>query len=189
MRRPYTAVRFLDILRNIERRLPSAGIGTDVIVGFPGESDRDFEETVELIRAAPLSYLHIFPFSAREGTPAFSMRDTIPAPVIRERARALREVSREKNLAFRLRFTDRVLPALTLAEEEEMGESVVLTENYIHARIAGLKAPPNRLVDVRILDVQPESTAASIVHQPASGPEPSATPVDRCLVEEAIFRV
>jgi len=117
------------------------------------------------------------------------MRDAIPAPVIRERARALREVSREKNLAFRLRLTDRVLPALTLAEEEGMGESVVLTENYIHARIAGLKVPPNRLVDVRIVDVQPESTAASIVHQPASGPGPSATPVGRCLVEEAIFRV
>jgi threonylcarbamoyladenosine tRNA methylthiotransferase MtaB len=179
MRRPYTAARFVDILRDIERRLPSAGIGTDVIVGFPGENDRDFEETVQLIRTAPLSYLHIFPFSARKGTPAFSMSNTVPAPVIQERARLLRDVSREKNLAFRRRFTNTVLPALTLAEEEEMGESVVLTENYIHARIPGLRLPPNRLVDVRIMDVQPESTTASIVHQPAAGSHPPPVqPVD-----------
>jgi threonylcarbamoyladenosine tRNA methylthiotransferase MtaB len=163
MRRPYTAARFFDLLRHIEMKLPSAAIGTDVIVGFPGETDKDFEETVQLVRAAPLSYFHIFPFSAREGTPAYSMSDAVPARVIRERACALRELSREKNLAFRRRFVDRVLPALTLAKEEEMGESLVLTENYIHARIAGLKIPPNRLVDVRIVDVQPEGTAASIV--------------------------
>jgi threonylcarbamoyladenosine tRNA methylthiotransferase MtaB len=162
MRRPYTAARFVDLLRHIEMRLPSAAIGTDIIVGFPGETDEDFEETLQLVRAAPLSYLHIFPFSAREGTPAYSMTDPVPAPVIRDRASALRELSREKNLAFRRRFVDRVLPALTLAEEEEMGESAVLTENYIHARIAGLKIPPNRLVDVRIADVRLEGTAASI---------------------------
>ena len=163
MRRPYTAARFFDLLRHIEMRLPSAAIGTDIIVGFPGETDEDFEETLQLVRVAPLSYLHIFPFSAREGTPAYSMTDSVPAPVIRERASALRELSREKNLAFRRRFVDGVLPALTLAKEEEMGESAVLTENYIHARIPGLKIPPNRLVDVRIVDVRPEGTAASVV--------------------------
>ena len=70
MRRPYTAARFGELLRRIHRELPDAGIGTDVLVGFPGETDQDFAETCTLIEDLPLAYLHAFPFSPREGTEA-----------------------------------------------------------------------------------------------------------------------
>ena len=160
MRRPYTAARFEELLAYIRAQLPAAAIGTDVMVAFPGETDRDFEETCDLVRRSPLTYLHVFPFSAREGTDAYSMPDRVPPQAARERARALQQISLEKNLAFRRGFLGKVIPAITLAKEEAMGDAVVLTENYIHARIPAGILPPNRLIDVRIEDVRPDTTCA-----------------------------
>jgi threonylcarbamoyladenosine tRNA methylthiotransferase MtaB len=160
MRRPYTAARFLDLLEHIRSNLPTAGLGTDVLVGFPGETEKDFEETCNLICRSPLTYLHVFPFSAREGTDAYAMPGRISPRVIHEWARVLRDISGEKNLAFRRSYLGRNLPAITLAKEEEMGEGVVLTENYIHARIPACNVPPNRLINVRIEDAQPDATFA-----------------------------
>lgn len=162
MRRPYTAARFLDLLRHIQSELPDAGLGTDVLVGFPGETDQDFKETCDLIDNSPLTYLHVFPFSPREGTEAYSLPDRLPFKVIKHRLEIALELSRSKNLSFRRRFLGRVLPAITLAKEEDLGTSVVLTGNYIHARVKGLSAPPNRLVQVRIEEVLPATTYASI---------------------------
>jgi threonylcarbamoyladenosine tRNA methylthiotransferase MtaB len=163
MRRPYTATRFLDLLRYIRSELPSAGLGTDVLAGFPGETGADFEQTCEVVRQAPLTYLHVFPFSRRKGTDAFALPGQVSPAVIQQRTGVLREISREKNRAFRRSFAGRVLPALTLAREEESGESVVLTENYIHASVAGHDIPPNRLVRVRIDEVDEAHTRATIV--------------------------
>jgi threonylcarbamoyladenosine tRNA methylthiotransferase MtaB len=162
MRRPYTAGRFLDLLLHITESLPAAGLGTDILVGFPGETEKDFDDTCELVRKSPLTYLHVFPFSAREGTDGFAMDGQVPLRVIRERAGLLRNISREKNLEFRRRFLGKELPALTLAKEEEMGESVILTDNYIHAFAAANGVPSNRLVKVSIDRVDPDATHASI---------------------------
>lgn len=163
MRRPYTAARFRELLAYIQARLPDAGIGTDVLVGFPGETDRDFEETCDLIRESPLAYLHVFPFSPREGTLAFSMPDRISSQVMKRRLTSILEISREKSLSFRRRFIGRVLPAITLSREENLGTSLVLTGNYIHARVSGLSVQPNRLVDIQIEEVRPEATYAKIL--------------------------
>jgi threonylcarbamoyladenosine tRNA methylthiotransferase MtaB len=162
MRRPYSAERFLDLLHHIQANLPTVGLGTDVLVGFPGETDSDFEATCEIVRQSPLAYLHVFPFSPREGTEASTMPERIAPGVLRGRCHALRNISAMKNLAFRQRFAGQVLPAISLAIEEEMGESVALTGNYIHARIAGAAVPPNRVVNIRIDEVRPESTRATL---------------------------
>jgi threonylcarbamoyladenosine tRNA methylthiotransferase MtaB len=156
MRRPYTAARFGDLLGRIQDTFPDAGLGTDVIVGFPGETDRDFFETCALIQGSPLAYLHVFPFSPREGTDAFSMPGRVPSQVVKQRLVKLLGISRSKSLAFRSRFIGKVLPAITLAKEENLGASVALTGNYIHAQIPGLAAPPNCLVNIRI-EVRPDS--------------------------------
>lgn len=163
MRRPYTAARFLDLIQHIRACLPAAGLGTDVLVGFPGETGDDFDATCELIRKSPLTYLHVFPFSAREGTGAYAMPDQVPPRVLRKRCEILRGISAAKNLEFRRRFLGQVLPAISLAKEEEMGGSVALTENYIHARLAGPAAPPNHLINIRIDEVRPEGTRATRV--------------------------
>jgi len=162
MRRPYTAARFRDLLGRIHEKLPDAGIGTDVIVGFPGETDQDFAETCALVQDLPLAYLHVFPFSPREGTEAYSLPGSIASPAMKQRRGVLLEISRAKSLEFRRRFVGKVLPAITLAKEEELGSSVALTGNYIHARIPRFAAPPNRLVDIRVKEVLQNATYASI---------------------------
>jgi threonylcarbamoyladenosine tRNA methylthiotransferase MtaB len=163
MRRPYKAGRFLDLLHFIHDRMPDAALGTDVLVGFPGETDEDFEATCELVRKSPLAYLHVFPFSAREGTPAASMSGQLSPKTVRARGEILRVLSAARNLAFRSRFVGQVLPAITLAREEDMGNSVVLTENYIHALIAETGVPPNRLIRVRIDAAGADGTRATLV--------------------------
>jgi threonylcarbamoyladenosine tRNA methylthiotransferase MtaB len=168
MRRPYTAARFLSLVESIREALPFCGIGTDVLVGFPGESEEDFQRTCDLVRRAPLTYLHVFPFSAREGTPAFSFAPRVHPSVIHQRVATLRSISREKSLAFRRSLIGRELPAITLAKEEGMGDSTVLTENYIQARVAESLAA-NRLIAVRILDVLNEGTVAAVVERLEAG--------------------
>ncbi len=163
MRRPYTAARFVDLLEYIRARLPDAGLGTDVLVGFPGETEEDFEATCEVVRNSALTYAHVFPFSAREGTTAYTLPGHVRPGTIRERAAVVRNISRAKNHSFRAGFLGRTLKGITLATEEELGERVVLTENYIHARVAGTVPPPNRLVNVRIESVQRNTTHAIVV--------------------------
>jgi threonylcarbamoyladenosine tRNA methylthiotransferase MtaB len=165
MRRPYTPARFRELLHYIHGELPDAGLGSDVLVGFPGETDDDFAETCALLEEAPLTYLHVFPFSPREGTEAFSLPDRVPSPVVKLRLAKALEISRLKNLLFRRKFLGRVLPAITLANEENLGTSIVLTGNYIHARVPGLAVAPNRLIEIRIDDVRPDATYASVVSQ------------------------
>jgi threonylcarbamoyladenosine tRNA methylthiotransferase MtaB len=162
MRRPYTAARFLDLVLHIAQRIPAAGLGTDVLVGFPGESEDDFQKTCDLIRRSPVSYVHVFPFSARNGTDACGMTGAVPPEVIRDRAQAVRAISDEKNLEFRRRFVGSKLDAITLAREEALGESVALTGNYIHCRTSPGGPPPNRLIRVRIDRVGPRATFASV---------------------------
>jgi len=162
MRRPYTAGRFRELVEFIHGELPDAGLGTDVITGFPGETDDDFEETRRFIEETPFSYLHVFPFSPREGTEAFSLSGRIPSHVAKSRATEIISLGRAKNLEFRRRFLGRSLPAITLSKEEADGESVVLTHNFIHARVDGLSVPPNRFVDVRIKEVHGNFTLAAL---------------------------
>ena len=164
MRRPYKASRFRELVRFIHNEIPDAGIGTDVLVGFPGETDNDFLETCDLINALPLAYLHAFPFSPREGTEAYAMADRVPAETVKKRRDVLLGISRDKSLAFRRQFVGRALPAITLSREEERGSSIVLTGNYIHATVPAHSVPPNRLVEVRIEEVKPDKTLARICH-------------------------
>jgi threonylcarbamoyladenosine tRNA methylthiotransferase MtaB len=89
MRRSYRPAAFERVVGEIAALSPGACFGTDVMVGFPGETDEDFRETVGLLERLPFAYLHVFPFSPRPGTPAASMADPVPGPVARERAREL----------------------------------------------------------------------------------------------------
>jgi threonylcarbamoyladenosine tRNA methylthiotransferase MtaB len=162
MRRPYRAARVLELFRSIQEAMPDVGLGTDVLIGFPGESDEDFDETCEFIQNSPLTYVHAFPFSPRQGTEAFSLPGRISAPVMRERVSRILELSRTKNLEFRRQFLGKTLPAITLSREEDLGESVVLTSNYIHARVSGLALSPNRLMNIRIENIHGRLTKASL---------------------------
>jgi threonylcarbamoyladenosine tRNA methylthiotransferase MtaB len=93
MRRPYRPEQFAEVVRRVAAAVPGACIGTDVIAGFPGETDQDHRETLRLVEALPLAYLHVFPFSARPGTEAAALAGPVPGKVASERASRLRAVS------------------------------------------------------------------------------------------------
>ena len=112
MRRPYGPEVFARIVERLARTLTDPGIGADIIAGFPGEREADFEESVSLIRSLPLTYLHVFPFSPRPGTPAAAMKNQVPVPERDRRAGVLRELSREKTAAFHERHIGRTVQAL-----------------------------------------------------------------------------
>jgi threonylcarbamoyladenosine tRNA methylthiotransferase MtaB len=136
----------------VEAAGPEVTIGADVMVGFPGETDAEFNETVEFMRRLPFGYLHLFPFSPRPGTRAWALHEDDPvAPVvIDERIRVLRALAAEKAVAHRRRFVGQSIDALTLRtppDQAEAGKTASLTENYLPVTIEGRLAA-NRLVRV-----------------------------------------
>ena len=112
---PYEAV-----LMDLRRRSPDAALGADIIVGFPGETDEEFERTREFLERAPLTYFHVFPFSPREGTAAAEM-EPVDEAVKAERADVLRDLSRAKDLAFRAGFIGRELEAVVITRKGRGG--------------------------------------------------------------------
>src|SRR5437763_1748911 len=114
------------------RPKPLAAIGADVMVGFPGESDADFEESRSFIAELPFTYLHVFTFSARPGTPAAVLPNHVHGGVAGERNRVLRDLAAEKNRRFRESFVGGTLNAVTLAHHKGNADSTeALTDNYL----------------------------------------------------------
>jgi threonylcarbamoyladenosine tRNA methylthiotransferase MtaB len=135
--------------------MPQAAIGADVMVGFPGETDAEFDETRRMIEDLPFTYLHVFTYSARPGTPAADMPKQVPVQVGRERNRILRELAAEKKLAFMRSFVGKSIPAITLnvtgrGEDGEFTEA--LTDNYLKLRLRG-QHDANRWIRAHVLSV------------------------------------
>lgn len=141
MRRPYTLDGYRRLVDGIVERLPHASIGTDVIVGFPGEGDADFDRTCRYLSEAPLSHLHVFPYSDRPGTAASMMAGKVPGPVVRERGAAIRRIGAELSRRFQDAQVGTVRPGLTLDDG-----TLVVTDNYLKLRIA-----PGRARNERVL--------------------------------------
>jgi threonylcarbamoyladenosine tRNA methylthiotransferase MtaB len=130
MRRPYTLSYYRRLVDRIRERIPHASIGSDVIVGFPGESDEDFEQLDSYLAGAPLTHVHVFPYSDRPGTVATSMPAKVHGSVVRERATRLRNVARDLTRRFQRAQDGAVRPGLTIEDG-----SLVVTDNYLKVRI------------------------------------------------------
>jgi threonylcarbamoyladenosine tRNA methylthiotransferase MtaB len=147
MRRPYTRAYYSRLVERIRRRMPHASIGTDIIVGFPGETDADFAMLEAYLRESPITHVHVFPYSDRPGTAATALPDKVHGSIVRERAAIVRSIGRELNRQFHLMQHGTVRPGLTI----ENG-SLVVTDNYLKVRI-----PPgrdrNERVNVRVTSV------------------------------------
>ena len=148
MRRPYTLEYYSDLVGRIRRLIPHASIGSDIIVGFPGETDSDFACLAGYLEASPLTHLHVFPYSDRPGTPAAALPNRVHGSIVRERANRLRTISQQLSGRFRRSQVGAVHRALTLDDG-----SVVVTGNYLKVRI-----PPglarNEWIDVRLVSEQ-----------------------------------
>ena len=130
MRRPYTAKYYSALIDRIAGLMPYASIGSDLIVGFPGETDEQFEESVAFLRTLPLSHLHVFPYSDRPGTEASAIHPKVDGVVIRERGRRVREVGAEMARHFRSALAGSIRRALVVDD----GWSAV-TDNYVKVRL------------------------------------------------------
>ena len=144
MRRPYTLEYYRGVVEAIHARLPHASLGSDMIVGFPGETDEDFEANLNYLPGSRLTHLHVFPYSDRPGTAATSMREKVDGITIRNRGLRIRQIGAELTRRFHAAQTGTTRPALTLEDG-----TLVVTDNYLKVRV-----PPglarNQRVTVRI---------------------------------------
>ncbi len=151
MGRPYSPETFAGRVERIRRAMPDAAIGSDLLVGFPGESAAAFDATFCLIERLPLSYLHVFPFSPRAGTAAFDLPDRVPARTIKERCRRLRQLDQEKRRRFHERFIGRRLPVVVEGRREPNTRLLKgISSNYLPVLFAGPDTLKNAVVAVRV---------------------------------------
>jgi threonylcarbamoyladenosine tRNA methylthiotransferase MtaB len=157
MHRKYRPRHYADRAMKARELMPDAAIGADVMVGFPGETDALFEESRQFIQSMPFTYLHVFTYSERPGTPAATMPGAVPIRVRKDRNRILRDLASEKNLAFRETLLGREFTAVTLDPP-----GLALTDNYIKATL-DLPYTPNRLVRLRPRALTEQGVSAQLV--------------------------
>ncbi len=150
MKRNYTVKEYMDVVKKILKRRPDTAIGTDIITGFPTETEQKFENSLNNIKDIPFAYIHVFTYSEREGTSAVKLGDTVHPSEKKRRTNILRKISEEKNVAFRKRYLDKNLEVLIIGEKE--GKKIGLTGNYIHIKFDSDK-DINSISNVRLTEV------------------------------------
>ena len=161
MHRKYRPWHYAEKVEKIRTAMPDAAIGADVMAGFPGESDHLFEESRQFIAQVPFTYLHVFTYSPRPGTPAAEMEAQVPIRVARERNRKLRELAAEKNLRFRRTFLGQTLEAITLNRNHQ-GQTEALTDNFLKLQVQG-DHDPNRWIRASVRDVTEQGLSGNLV--------------------------
>ncbi|HEY1799991.1 MAG TPA: MiaB/RimO family radical SAM methylthiotransferase [Terriglobales bacterium] len=152
MHRKYRPWHYREKIEKIRAAMPTAAIGADVMVGFPGESEAEFSETRRMVEDLPFTYLHVFTYSARPGTAAAVLPNQVPAAVARERNRILRELAGGKKLAFMRKFLGSPVAAITLNGHDD-NHTESLTDNYLKLRLEG-SHPANRWISATIKHVE-----------------------------------
>jgi threonylcarbamoyladenosine tRNA methylthiotransferase MtaB len=156
MYRPYSPEYYADLLSLVRTRIPDAGIGADVMVGFPGETDEEFMATYDLIEKSPLTYLHVFPYSSRPGTVAANLPNPIPEHVSRFRARMLRDLIARKNESFRRGMVGREIEVLTL------DDGSAISSNFVRVQVP-VGVPQNKWIRVVVTGLQEDGLQASSI--------------------------
>jgi len=161
MRRRYTTADYRERVTRIIVAMPNAAIGTDVIAGFPGESDEEFERGFSYIESLPLAYLHVFPYSVRAGTTAAKFADRVPPAVIKRRAAALRELGEIKKRRFAAAAAGKRLKVLL--EKQDDGRLEGYSRNYVRVATAGPAGLVNHEVEVEVSFVQGVAVSGQII--------------------------
>lgn len=164
MGRPYDNAFFRKLILKIRQMLPDAAIGVDILVGFPGEDQIAFENTRRSIAELPVTYLHVFPYSPRKGTPAAAFPDHPDAAIVKERCREMRALGNMKKKEFYQRFIGKRLSVL--AEHRRDAESGMLkgvSSNYLTVLFAGEDALKNQICEVKIREILPGPRASGLL--------------------------
>lgn len=152
MRRRYKVAQFAELVHQISRAIPSVCIGSDVMVGFPGETERHFQEMVNMLEELPIAYLHVFRYSPRPGTAADRLEDTVTDRVKKERSVRLRELSRRKRHQFLQRFIGQDL-AVLYEKKTKLGLYRGLSDNYITVNVKSDAQIVNRIKTTRVTHI------------------------------------
>jgi threonylcarbamoyladenosine tRNA methylthiotransferase MtaB len=169
MHRKYRPWHYREKILKIRKAMPDAAIGADVMVGFPGESEAEFAETRCMVEDLPFTYLHVFTYSARPGTPAAEQSSQVPVAVARERSQVLREIAAAKKAAFVRSQLGMIVQAITLRSGD--GEfTEALTDNYLKMKIPG-RLEANRWIEVEVDDAEGEVLVGRVCARSAVGRE------------------
>jgi threonylcarbamoyladenosine tRNA methylthiotransferase MtaB len=157
MRRHYNVAAYRDLIARVVARMPQCGLGSDMLVGFPGETEAHFERTYHVVESLPLSYLHVFSYSSRPGTPAAKYADQVHPTAKKARSQRLRALGQAKKRAFAERFLGCTLDILLEGKRDKVRQLLSgLTENYIRVHVDAAEALVNQLVPVRLVAVEGE---------------------------------
>jgi threonylcarbamoyladenosine tRNA methylthiotransferase MtaB len=162
MRRPYTLAYYRRLVDRIRDHIPHASIGTDIIVGFPGETDDDFAVLEAYLRDSAITHAHVFPYSDRPGTAATELPHKVHGSIVRERANIVRGIGRDLNQRFQGAQHGTIRPALTIEDG-----SLVVTDNYLKLRIPAGRSR-NEWLDVRVCVAGGQLTGEPITTTPPS---------------------
>jgi threonylcarbamoyladenosine tRNA methylthiotransferase MtaB len=155
MNRTYSVGFYRRLIQTIHRQMPLAALGTDLIVGFPGEGEAQFQGTTKFLSEIPFSYIHIFPFSPRPGTSAAAFPDPVADKIKKERLQIIRAIDRQKRKTFIHHCLGKEFSALTLQPAQEKGWTKVLTENYLTVSIPG-RLIKNERIRIRLKALGPD---------------------------------
>jgi threonylcarbamoyladenosine tRNA methylthiotransferase MtaB len=151
MRRRYRTDLYKERVNHIVSRMPDAAIGIDVIVGFPGEGETEFQETASFLADLPAAYFHVFTYSERPKTTALRIDEVVPVPVRKARNKVLRQMSLKKQWAHAAKFEGSVRPVLLEGEEDEQGRRLGYTPEYVRVSVGGLaEVQPGTIVPVAL---------------------------------------
>ena len=190
MRRPYNVAMYRRLVERLAAAIPRVGLGADVIVGFPGESDEDFARTRDLVDALPFSYLHVFGYSDRAGTEAAALPGHVDARTISRRSAALRALADTKGAAFRRAMVGTTQDALVLeTRDRATGALVGLTGNYVEVLLDGPDALMRTVTTVTITDADGLTTRAEIADARARAVPAQSAAGERRKGGEAPLRV
>ncbi|MGH8065780.1 MAG: tRNA (N(6)-L-threonylcarbamoyladenosine(37)-C(2))-methylthiotransferase MtaB [Candidatus Entotheonellia bacterium] len=154
MRRHYDVASYERLISKVMARMPECGLGSDMLVGFPGETEAHFERTLRVVEHLPFSYLHVFSYSARPGTPAAKYPDQVHPAAKKARSQRLRALGQAKKAAFATRFLGRELAILLEGKRGNTRQSLSgLTENYLRVHVEAPEAYVNQLVPVRLVAI------------------------------------
>ncbi len=163
MHRRYTAEEFIAKVLRCKKMLPAAAIGVDVLVGFPGETEEDFLQTYDTVTKLPVTYLHVFPYSKRPGTPAAKMTHQVAAEIKDERVAVLRKLDHKKRNAFYGSRIGKVHAVLVEAEKSVDGLARGFTDNYIPVHFQARPDDANRVVPVKLENLQERFVIGTLV--------------------------
>jgi len=162
MNRVYTQERVQSRIDAIIKRFPDAGLGCDVIAGFPGESEQEFNETRKFLQDNPFSYFHVFPYSIRKGTEAAGFTPQIASSVKKERASVLRKIGDQKKLQFAQKWINKKVSVL-IEERNSSNKMSGFTSEYLRVDLPYEKDLLNSMVPVKVLSAEKEKTSGKVV--------------------------